>query len=55
MVFGGSDQVGFYVYGDGSAIHNTGNSVMDVSTENSTLFRIASGAVYRGAQGHPLI
>lgn len=51
VVFGGSDQVGFYVYGDGSAIHNTGNSVMDVSTENSTLFRIASGAVYRGGTG----
>ncbi|EIZ4568895.1 TPA: autotransporter outer membrane beta-barrel domain-containing protein [Escherichia coli] len=51
VVFGGSNQVGFYVYGDGSTIHNTGNSVMDVSTENSTLFRIASGAVYRGGTG----
>src|SRR5699024_4304498 len=47
VVFGGSDQVGVYVYGDGSAILNTGNSLMDVSSEHSTLFRIASGAVCR--------
>ncbi|EFC0652081.1 autotransporter outer membrane beta-barrel domain-containing protein [Escherichia coli] len=53
VVFGGSDQVGFYVYGDGSTIHNTGKGVMDVSTENSTLFRIASGAAYRGGTGAP--
>ncbi|EKR7608133.1 ESPR domain-containing protein, partial [Escherichia coli] len=53
VVFGGSDQVGFYVYGDGSTIHNTGKGVMDVSTENSTLFRIASGAAYLGGTGAP--
>lgn len=48
MLFGSSDQIGFYVYGKDSAIHNTGSGVMDVSTENSTLFRIASGATFRG-------
>lgn len=48
VVFGSNDQVGFYVYGEDSAIHNTGNGVMDVSTENSTLFRIASGAIFHG-------
>ncbi|WP_169750613.1 hypothetical protein, partial [Escherichia coli] len=48
VLFGSSDQIGFYVYGKDSAIHNTGSGVMDVSTENSTLFRIASGATFQG-------
>ena len=51
VLFGNSDQVGFYVYGKDSAIHNTGSGVMDVSTENSTLFRIASGATFQGTAG----
>lgn len=50
VLFGSSDQIGFYVYGKDSAIHNTGSGVMDVSTENSTLFRIASGATFQELQ-----
>lgn len=49
VIFRNSNQVGFYVHGKGSAVDNTGTGVMDVSTENSTLFRIASGATFRGA------
>ncbi|EHG6070528.1 autotransporter outer membrane beta-barrel domain-containing protein [Salmonella enterica subsp. diarizonae serovar 61:z52:z53] len=48
VVFGNNNQVGFYVYGDGSAIYNTGHGIMDVSTDNSTLFRIANGATFQG-------
>ena len=49
--FNNTNQVGFYVYGDGSAIHNIGTGSMDVSTENSTLFRIANGANFQGNVG----
>ncbi|EHJ8506378.1 autotransporter outer membrane beta-barrel domain-containing protein [Salmonella enterica subsp. diarizonae serovar 47:k:z53:[z84]] len=48
VVFGNNNQVGFYVYGDSSAIYNTDHGIMDVSTDNSTLFRIANGATFQG-------
>ncbi|WP_251864780.1 autotransporter outer membrane beta-barrel domain-containing protein [Achromobacter sp. Marseille-Q4962] len=46
----GTDQIGFYASGAGSAIH-TDASAMAVNTERSTLFRVADGAAYTGASG----
>ncbi|MBK5144203.1 autotransporter outer membrane beta-barrel domain-containing protein [Budviciaceae bacterium BWR-B9] len=45
----GTNQIGFYIYGANSVINNTGKGVMDVSTDNSTLFRVADGANFLGS------
>lgn len=47
---GGSDQIGYFIHGNGSAINNVAND-LDVSTDNSTLFRIEDGASYDGVGG----
>ncbi|CAA0093466.1 Uncharacterised protein [Starkeya nomas] len=46
----GSDQIGYFIHGAGSEIRNIAN-VLDVSTDNSTLFRIEDGASYGGLGG----
>ncbi len=43
----GSDQIGYFIHGSGSAINNVAND-LDVSTNGSTLFRIEDGASYNG-------
>ncbi|RJG40622.1 autotransporter outer membrane beta-barrel domain-containing protein [Mesorhizobium sp. DCY119] len=43
----GSDQIGYFIHGNGSAINNVAND-LDVSTDGSTLFRIEDGAAYEG-------
>ncbi|ALM54021.1 autotransporter outer membrane beta-barrel domain-containing protein [Halomonas huangheensis] len=50
---GGSDQIGYFAYGKGSAIDITAASTtgLDVSTRNSTLFRIEDGATITTAGG----
>ncbi|KAB0635513.1 ESPR domain-containing protein, partial [Burkholderia latens] len=44
----GTNQTGFYAYGAGSKI-NVAAQHLSVDTDDSTLFRIASGAAYTGA------
>ncbi|RQR39338.1 autotransporter outer membrane beta-barrel domain-containing protein [Burkholderia sp. Bp9143] len=44
----GTNQIGFYAYGAGSKI-NVAAQHLSVDTDDSTLFRIASGAAYTGA------
>ncbi|ARP88301.1 autotransporter outer membrane beta-barrel domain-containing protein [Bordetella genomosp. 9] len=44
---GGTDQIGFYASGKGSAIH-VAATTMAVDTERSTLFRVADGAAFTG-------
>jgi outer membrane autotransporter protein len=44
----GTNQTGFYAYGAGSQI-NVAAQHLSVDTDDSTLFRIASGAAYTGA------
>jgi len=46
----GTDQIGFYASGAGSAI-NADASAMTVNTERSAMFRVADGAAYTGASG----
>ncbi|MDX8530825.1 autotransporter outer membrane beta-barrel domain-containing protein [Mesorhizobium sp. VK25A] len=43
----GSDQIGYFIHGKGSAINNVAHD-LDVSTDDSTLFRIEDGASYNG-------
>ncbi len=40
----GSDQIGYFIYGPGSTISNASTGTQDVSTPQSTLFRIEAGA-----------
>ena len=47
----GSDQIGYYVYGAGSAINNTGVAAQNVSTAGSTLYRMEAGASFTGGSG----
>ena len=47
----GTDQIGFFVYGPSAQLTNTGAGVMNVSTENSTLFRMEDGADFTGGSG----
>lgn len=53
----GKDQIGFFSYGEGSAInilsYPTGS--LDVSTENSTLFRIEDGATINNSDDAKLV
>ncbi|WP_407244619.1 autotransporter outer membrane beta-barrel domain-containing protein [Klebsiella aerogenes] len=44
----GSGQTGYYIYGVGSTVNNTASS-QTVSTADSTLYRIDSGAAYSSA------
>lgn len=48
---GGRSQVGYFMYGAGSTIASTGTAAQDVSTLDSTLFRIEDGAVFNGGTG----
>ncbi|MET3654729.1 autotransporter outer membrane beta-barrel domain-containing protein [Dyella japonica] len=47
----GSNQIGYFIFGAGSTINNTGTAAQDVSTTNSVLFRIDSGGVFSGGTG----
>jgi outer membrane autotransporter protein len=47
----GSDQIGYFIYGPGSTITNASTGTQDVSTPQSTLFRIEAGAVFLGGGG----
>lgn len=50
MVFSnGNHQIGYYLLGVGSTLTNTSTAVKNVSTEDSTLYRVDSGAVLSGA------
>ncbi|WMY73810.1 autotransporter outer membrane beta-barrel domain-containing protein [Buttiauxella selenatireducens] len=40
----GKNQIGYFIYGNGSEINNSSTQAQDVSTENSTLYRIEGGA-----------
>lgn len=44
----GTDQIGFFAYGDNAHINVASGSVLDVSTQRSTLFRMDSGADFDG-------
>ncbi|WP_420962978.1 autotransporter outer membrane beta-barrel domain-containing protein [Brucella sp. IR073] len=46
----GSDQIGYFIHGKDSAIAGI-DSNLDVSTDNSTLFRIEDGADFAGVGG----
>ncbi|WP_347254714.1 autotransporter outer membrane beta-barrel domain-containing protein [Leminorella grimontii] len=46
---GGTNQTGYYVYGAGSSIKNSASSVQDVSTTDSTLYRVDGGAAFDGS------
>jgi hypothetical protein len=44
----GTDQIGFFAYGDNAHINVASGSILDVSTQRSTLFRMDSGADFDG-------
>jgi autotransporter family porin len=44
----GSDQIGFFVYGPGSSVTNDSTVVENVTTTNSTLYRLEDGADFNG-------
>jgi autotransporter family porin len=44
----GSDQIGFFAYGNDAHINVASGSVLDVSTQRSTLFRLDTGADFDG-------
>jgi autotransporter family porin len=44
----GENQIGYYVYGAGSAINNSSSGPQNVSTSGSTLYRIDGGAAFSG-------
>ncbi len=52
---GGTNQIGYFVHGAGSTI-NTNATSLDVSTDNSVLFRIENGASFDGTNedGDPI-
>jgi autotransporter family porin len=45
----GSNQIGYYISGAGSAINNTGTGSQNVTTQDSTLIRVAGGASLTGS------
>lgn len=45
---GGTKQIGFYAFGNDAHINVLGGSALDVSTPQSTLFRVDSGADFDG-------
>lgn len=46
---GGTNQTGYYIFGTGSKIKNDASSVQDVSTQDSTLYRVDGGASFDGS------
>jgi len=44
----GSNQIGFFAYGPNALINVADNNAFDVTTRNSTLFRIEQGATFDG-------
>ncbi len=44
----GTNQIGFFAYGPNSTINNTSTSAQNVSTANSTLYRLENGADFTG-------
>lgn len=46
---GGTNQTGYYIFGAGSKIKNDASSVQDVSTQDSTLYRVDGGASFDGS------
>jgi autotransporter family porin len=46
----GSNQIGFFTFGTGSTIINDTGMPLEVSTQDSTLFRVENGASYLGVQ-----
>jgi autotransporter family porin len=46
---GGTKQTGYYIFGPGSKIKNDASSVQDVSTQDSTLYRVDGGASFNGS------
>lgn len=44
----GENQIGYYVFGAGSAIIDNSSGVQDVSTQGSTLYRIDGGSAFTG-------
>ncbi|MDM0043956.1 autotransporter outer membrane beta-barrel domain-containing protein [Variovorax dokdonensis] len=47
----GMGQIGYFVHGPGSSIRGNGTTSFEVSTDESTLFRLEAGADYRAAAG----
>lgn len=47
----GSNQIGYYVYGQTASITNNGTGAQNVSTEDSVLFRVDDGADFTGGAG----
>lgn len=45
----GNHQTGYYIYGSGSSVVNNSDSIQNVSTTDSTLYRIDGGATYSGS------
>ncbi|HAS1742909.1 autotransporter outer membrane beta-barrel domain-containing protein [Enterobacter hormaechei] len=48
IAFNDAEQIGFYVNGKGSSVNNTGSGTFDVSSRDSSMFRIAGGASFLG-------
>lgn len=48
----GSNQTGYYIYGNGSTINNSSALSQNVSTQGSTLYRIDGGATFDGSNQH---
>ncbi|MDM0070563.1 autotransporter outer membrane beta-barrel domain-containing protein [Variovorax sp. J31P207] len=44
----GSNQIGYFMFGAGSTINYSGTAGQNVSTTDSTLFRVEDGAVFNG-------
>lgn len=45
----GQNQIGYFIYGNGSQINNSSSSVQDVTSNNSTLMRLDGGASFTGS------
>lgn len=45
----GENQIGYFIYGNGSQINNSSSSVQDVTSKNSTLMRLDGGASFIGS------
>ncbi|HEM8611041.1 TPA: autotransporter outer membrane beta-barrel domain-containing protein [Citrobacter amalonaticus] len=48
---GGTNQLGYYVYGPTASIINNGTGAQNVSTQESVLFRVDGGADFTGGAG----
>ncbi len=47
----GTNQIGYFVYGPGASVTNTGTGAQNVLTESSVLFRLEDGADFTGSAG----